>query len=189
MRKINPKMKINIIITMSVVACAIFWFFFYLPSQKRIKELKNKFEVVEGQIHSIEGKINRNGKMARGIVLLEKRYRELSSKFPEKEEQALEMISGLGREFQIEITSIRSQSRTFFLDEEAKKVSLEGKFCQEFPVSIKVKASYKNLVEYIDSLREQLPAYVTVESIHLYKGASGSLKLTGELDLILYLLS
>ena len=122
-------------------------------------------------------------------MLLETRYKELNSKFPEKEEGALGALSDLAKKHKIEIRSIRSQPKSFFLDENAQKIEIDGKVCQIFLVSMEIRTSYRDLVEYIDALKEYLPAYVTIESMRINKEASGSLKLNVALDLALYLLS
>ena len=182
-------MKINIIAGISVAAFIIFWVFLYIPSKKTIKKLKEELGIVQGQIRQIEGNFGEGGKLGDWIILLEKRYKALDSKFPEKEEEALGALSDLAKQHKIEIRSIQSQPKTFFLDKDAKKIDIEGKVCQIFRVSMELSASYQDLVEYIDALKESLPAYVTIESLRVNKSSSGSLKLNVALNVALYLLS
>jgi hypothetical protein len=185
MKKLGPQIKINIIAAISVATFAIFWVFLYIPSQKTIGDLKRELGIVQSQIRQIEGNFSGSGKLEQGILLLEKRYKEFNSKFPEKEEEALGALSDLAKQYKAEIRSVKSQPKSIFLDESGKKIEIEGKVCQTFLVSMEIRTSYGGLVEYIDALKELLPAYVTIESMHIRKEASGSLKLIVALDLAL----
>ncbi|MCK5178342.1 MAG: hypothetical protein KAR32_02345, partial [Candidatus Omnitrophica bacterium] len=81
------------------------------------------------------------------------------------------------------------QPKVDFLDEDAQKVEIEGRVCQKFLVSIEIKAIYGDLVEYVDNLKESLPAYITIERMRIRKETSGARQLSITLDLNLYLLS
>ncbi len=190
MRKISSaQKKINIVTATGVLAFLMLWGFLYLPSIKVVKELKSELNGIQDQIRQIEGKVTGDGKTKQGIRELELRAQWVNSKFPEKEEKALRMLSDLAKEFKIDVLSIRSQPKVDFLDEDAQKVEIEGRVCQKFLVSIEIKAIYGDLVEYVDNLKESLPAYITIERMRIRKETSGARQLSITLDLNLYLLS
>lgn len=190
MRKISSaQKKINIVTATGVLAFLMLWGFLYLPSIKVVKELKSELNGIQDQIRQIEGKVTGDGKTKQGIRELEVRYQWVNSKFPEKEEKALRMLSDLAKEFKIDVLSIRSQPKVDFLDEDAQKVEIEGRVCQKFLVSIEIKAVYGDLVEYVGTLKESLPAYITIERMRIRKETSGARQLSITLDLNLYLLS
>jgi Tfp pilus assembly protein PilO len=76
-----------------------------------------------------------------------------------------------------------------FFDANRKKAEIDGKNCQLLSVSIAMKSSYKDLFAYIQTLKELLPAYVTIERLEMGRDASGTSKLNVSLDLTMYLLS
>jgi len=170
------------------MAFLTFWVFVYLPSRQKLKELKNEFSIVKNQIRQIEGMFGKGEKMERDKRMLEVQYQNINSKFPEKEEEALGMLSDIAKKFKTKVYSISSQPKVFILDEVGKKLEVQGKFCQKILILMKIKASYRDLSEYIDALKESLPAYITIESFVIRNDASGSLKLAVDLNLVLYLL-
>ncbi|MCK5179844.1 MAG: hypothetical protein KAR32_09965 [Candidatus Omnitrophica bacterium] len=190
MRKISlAQKKINIITAVGVLVLCMLWGLLYLPSKKAVNELKSELSGIQEQIRQIEGKAAGSGGTGRGIMGLEERYRWVNSKFPEKEEKALRMLSDLAKESSIEILSIKSQPKVDFLDENSQKVQIEGRVCQKFIVTIEMKALYGDLVEYVNILKESLPAGITVERMSIRKDVSGMRQLSIILGLNLYLLS
>jgi len=188
MKKITFQMRTNIIAAIFVLAFLITLIFLYLPSTRKINNLKNKLSVVQSRIRKIEGIFNAGGEMKKGREMVEVRYRLISSKFPSKEEEALGMLSDIAKNFNSEVYSVSSRPKEFILDKNGKRLEVKGKFCQTILISMKIKASYRDLIEYIDALKESLPAYITIESLTMRKDVSGSSKLHVNLSLILYLL-
>ncbi len=165
----------------------IFIFFIYLPSSNRVAQIKKELSTVESQISEIEATISQSKSMDEGISLLRERFRELNNKFPPKEQEAIKAISGLARKLNIEIISIRPQPKKDFFDENNNNVEIDGKTCQSIFVSIEMSCFYKDLVRYIHSLKEDLPAFVSIQNLLVNK--SGTSKLNVILDINLYLLS
>jgi len=181
--------KLNIVTVACVFIFFMLWTFLYVPFKETIKELKSELIGIQGQILQIEGKTAGSEEINQGFRQLEERYQWVNSKFPKKEEKALRMLSDLAKEFKVEVSSIRSQPKVAFLDENAQKVEIEEGLCQKLLVSIEMKSVYKDLVGYIDALKKFLPAYVTIESMRIRKEGPGLQQLNISLDLNLYLLS
>ena len=182
-------MKIGIIAVVGAMMFLIIGVFMYFPSRQMAKRLKNELSVVKNQIRQIERIFGKGDKMERSKKMLEARYQNVSSKFPKKEEEAMRMLSDIAKKFKTEVNSVSSRPKEFVFDGDGKKLEVQGEFCQKILVSMKIKANYKDLIEYIDALKETLPAYITIESLVIRKDTSGSLKLNVDLNLILYLLA
>lgn len=148
-------------------------------------ELFNK----EKQIQDIETTIGKDKTLEKGIELLQVSRRRLNNKFPPKEEGGLEMLSDFAKKLNIEFISIEPKPKQAFLDENGSKVELEGKSCQGVLVAIEIKCLYKELVKYIQLLKESLPAFVTIETLRVNKDKSGMPKLNVILNLNLYILA
>lgn len=190
MKKISPaQKKIILITTVVLLAFLIFWLFIYLPAKNTIKRIKAELASVESQIEKIEAVIDKTRTIDEGIALLEEKYQRLDAKFIQKEEEGLRLLSDFAQKLKIEILSIGPKQKSPFLDTANQKVEIEGKVCQVAPVSIQMRSSYKELVRYLDALKESLPGFIAVEMIKITKDNAGAQKLNIALDFNLYLLS
>lgn len=190
MKDISPSQKKVVGITaMAVLIAVLTGIFLYVPTLQKVGLLKNELMVAQNQIEQIEAAVGSEQSIAEGIKLLKDRYSALDIKFPSQEEEALKLVSELARAHNISIITMKFQPKAEFLDVENKKVDIEGKICRILPVSIELTSSYKDLGQYIEILKESLPAYVTIERLNIRKelGAASNLRVT--LDLNLYLLS
>lgn len=124
-------MKIKIIAGLCVIALLAHWLLLYLPSKRLIKKLQNELHDIKIQISQIEDKVSFGGKMEKGIMLLDERFRMISSKFPEKEEEALAMLSILAKKHNIDLRSVKSQPKDYFFDEQSSKIQIDGKYCKK----------------------------------------------------------
>ena len=112
-------------------------------------------------------------------------YKDFSSKFPEKEEESLRILSDIARNLNIEIISISPKPKRVF--EAAGRV--EEKICQFISVSMEMRGTYFNLVKYIESLKKDLPAFLSIEELRIKKERIEGSLLNIMLTFKLYLLS
>jgi len=107
---------------------------------------------------------------------------------PQKEEEAVRLLSAIAKDLSVEIGSIRLQPKVDFSFADGKQI-FDQKKCQVVIVSINMKSYYKNFIDYLEKLKESLPAVVTVESLTISKAGADSAKLNITMNLKLYLLS
>lgn len=191
MKKISISQKKIIIITLIVIGAFIsFLIFVYLPSKDSVKNLKAELTEIESAIKYIEEKVIGQGKtIEEGIQSLNARYQELNKRFPSKEEESLVMISEFARKLNIEIVSISPQPKVAFLSA-GSPISIEGKTCQRFAVSIQMRCLYKDLVRYLEALKKDIPMFTTIEGLTISRDSSTqTLRLNVSLGLSIYLLS
>ena len=181
--------RIVIISVMAVLVFLVSWLFIYLPAKNKIRQLKTELLDIEQQIQKIETLIAQDKTIEEGMRLLNERFAQINSKFPQKEEESLRMLSDLARKFNITVVSVKSSPKTSFLDRNQQSVSLEGKNCHKFVVTIDLKSSFNNLIEYFGALKESLPSYFIVEQLKISRDSAESPLLNVALTLNLYLLS
>ncbi len=176
--------KIIIISAISIVALLIFWISVYMPSRNNAIKTKSELSNVEAQIQEIEAIIGKDKTINEGMIYLRERYEYLNNKFPEKEEESLRMLSNFAREMNVEILSIKPQQKRTFLDENKKEVKIEGKACQRVFVRVEMRCACRNLIGFIETLRESLPTFISIESLSINKDKRDlSLKTTLGLNL------
>lgn len=190
MKNISPPQKKIIIISIIVLLVfLVFWFFIYLPSKNTVARIKSELISVESQVRKIETIIGKTKSMDESMQLLIERYRALDDRFPLKEEESIRMLSRLSHKLNIELVSIKPQPKAAFLDDNRKEVEIDGRICQRVFVAMKINCSYKDLVKYIESLKQTLPAFITIEKLRVKKDGTGTRGLNVTLDINLYLLS
>lgn len=166
---LSAQKKINIVSAAVIAVFLIFLFFVYLPAQKTVARLKAELEETEGRIQEIESLLDKTKPLAENITMLKARYKELSNKFPEREEEALRALSDLARNLNVEIISLRPSPKRLLLGQEDKALLIEGKSCRFCAVTVEMRCDYANLVEYIEAVHNELPAVVTVQSLRALK--------------------
>jgi len=166
-----------------------FIFAVYVPSKNSARSIKSELEGIDSQIQVVEAFLSSAGSMAGGLERLKEKDQYLIDKFPPKEEAALQMLSEFAKKLNIEVASVTPAPKEDFIYGNSEKVEIEGKACQRVPVALELKGSYKNLVQYIETIRESLPAYVVLEKLKIVKNKEGLPKLKIVLDMSLYLLS
>lgn len=190
-RNLSPSQKKIIVISLIVISVFLtFWLFIYLPSKNTVRRIRSELINVETQIKEIEALIGEAKSIDEGIRLLKAKSQELNNKFPQREEDSLKMFSDMAKKLNIELISIRPQPKKEFLDADDRKVEIGGGTCLTILVSMEMKCFYKDLVKYLQALKESSDmAFITFEKLQINKDKSGTPKLNITLDLKLYLLS
>ena len=161
----------------------------YFLAAKHIDSLRTELSGIENQIQQTEVS-DVSEPLGQRMNSLEEKSLELDSKFPAKEEEALRFLSDFAKKSAMDVISSQFQSRKDFLQPpENKKIEAAGKTCQSFLLTMEMKGSYKDFLEYLASLKKSLPAYMTVERLKMIKDPSGAFQLNITVDLNLYLLT
>ncbi len=181
--------KIMLISGGVLLAFLFFIFAIYAPSKNAMGSIKAELEGIDSQIQAVDAFLSGAGSMADGLERLKARDQYLINKFPPKEEAALQMLSGFAKKLNIEVASIAPQPKEDFLYGNSEKVEIESKACQRLLVVLEMKSSYKDLVKYIETIRESLPAYAVTERLKIVKNKEDLPDLRVALEMSLYLLS
>ena len=161
------------------------WLFIYHPAKEKIEQLKTELDNLEDQIRQIEVRVGEGKTMGEGIKALEARLQQINTKFPEKEEEGLGLLSHYAQKQNVEILSIKSETKKRC----AKAGKVAGKSCYEVPVSLVMKGTYQGLVLYMEALKESLPAYITFDHLGINKRGAESSMLSIKLNFRLYIFS
>jgi Tfp pilus assembly protein PilO len=190
MGKLSRSQRTIIIVSaVGVVFLIVGIIIFYFPSKKRIKDLKTELDDMNQQIDRIFAIVGKEKSIGEGIQSLEELYKTISARFPQKEERGIRLLSDYARRLNMEVGSLVPASKVPFLDQEAHPVVIDGETCQAELVSMEMRGSYQDLVEYIRELQEDFPTLVTIESLSISKDSAGPDKLNIRLGLRFYLLS
>lgn len=183
------QMKFFFISGVTVILIIAPWLWVVLPIEHRSIKLQQELQEVQSRIRKIESLVEKGQSLKETTVLLEERYRRVSSQFPAQEEESLELLSNFAQQRYLKILSVRAQPKTDFWDEDRRKLEIEGKVLQKISVSMEMRGFYKTLINYITAIKEELPAYVMIEKLSLRKEDSSSMSLDILLEITLYLLA
>jgi uncharacterized protein YfbU (UPF0304 family) len=157
----------------------------YTPRKAKFVALQSELDRIKSQIDQLE----QNGFMKGEMSSVEVMIQELDRKFPKKEEETIRRLSDLAKTRGVVIVSLRTQSKTDCYAEFQQAIKIENKSCQKVRVLIDIKSTYKDMVEYVQSLKKELPAYITIEKLNMQKINPAEPALNVSLELNLYLLS
>lgn len=175
----------------ALVAATIFialGLFFFLSMGKRIKDLKKEEAQIRSQVETVESLI-RGKTINEGFLNLQERLRQLNSKFPDRDEMSLKMISEIARACDIVIKSTQSQPQVIYEDENNNEIKINGKTCQSVTVTLEVSGDYFQLVQFLSELKRSLPADLTFEKIGITKSSENPKILNARMIFNIFLLS
>lgn len=175
----------------AIIACGFlcFWLFVYMPTRRAAQAMKAKMVQARVKIQDVELIVGRGGEIRQTIDLLDETSRRLEAKFPSQEEVGLRALSDIARKFNITLESVKPEPKAFFLDDSARKTEIDGKVCQQTAVSVTFRCSFKELVRYLEALRNTAPIFVDMEKVKINKDTGGAAGLNVILDINLYSLS
>lgn len=189
-RKLSPSQKKVMLSGLSMAALFLgLWVFVYLPQQRQAMLIRSELLGVEKQIRQIESLMSGAKIIGGDAKSLKEKYHKLKGKFPRQEEDGITALSAFARRHNIEVLSFNPQSRRALLDENKQPLSLGGRPLEVISVSLELKASYKNLIGYLQALRESFPVFNSVESLRVTRDKDAPEKLNALLNVDLCLSS
>ena len=167
----------------------ILWILIYTPRVQELHSLKINFNDSQTQIQTIEDTIARGKSLNEGVRRLKELSQTLETKFPQREEEGLRLISDLARSNHVEILSLKIQPKNIMLDSEQKEIKIQGRSSQTVLVVLEMKGNFKDLVRYLDVLKDKVPNYLTVEQLKISKETAEATILNISLEIYLYFLN
>lgn len=156
----------------------VFWLFFYRPNRSELKKMEAQVAGLEREIKMAEFILKEDLPPGDEIRYLSQRLASLENKFPSREGEGLKRISDLAAESGIELISMRPGPREPVVGRE----SLES-----ISVSYQLRASFFDLVNYLEDLREELPVLVVIDFLDIREIGSSSEKLNINMGVRLFL--
>ena len=163
--------------------------FFYYGRRSNNALVKTQLIGSQNQVKELLLAVGKNKTAEEITVTMQKQYEALNNKFPSKEEDAFKIFSTTARNFKIAVINFRPQGKSEYIFNESEKALLEGRKCYKIPISMNVKASFKNLVLFLEALEDANFVGATVERLNITKDSSGESNLNVTLEITLYLLS
>ncbi len=186
--RLTPAQK-KIAISALILALVFFavWLFLYLPSRNMLRTLKTQLDAAEDEIAEIQALLGRGVSIEQGLTSLKKRHQDVSAQFPAKEEEAIKVFSDVAKKLNIEVESLKSEPiRPLLIGKD--KVEIEGRACQFTSVSLRMRCTYLEFVEYAENVKQSLPALLTIEKLKITRNSPGAKELNIDLVFNLYLL-
>jgi len=158
--------KIILIIGVCVILIGGYLYFFFLPMESQVSQLRESIYRLNRDIAVNEIKLKKLDKLKRENMLLKKKLDLLKAQLPEEEEvsELLKQISDLSRESGLEIILWKPRER---------KKDPSGMYI-EIPVDVEVSGSYHALAIFFDKIR-RLPRIVNISNLTM-----GGAKVVGD---------
>ncbi|MCX5715693.1 MAG: type 4a pilus biogenesis protein PilO [Candidatus Omnitrophica bacterium] len=112
-----------------------------------------------------------------------------ADRLPYKEEESFKLIAKEANKAGLSVISMNPGERRPMLDVNNSHVFVENVQCFEIPINIEMQGGYKEIGEYLRSLREDVPVLIKVEDIVINKEGAGGSQLKAKAEFILHVLS
>ncbi len=181
MKKLTPEQKKIIYLTAGVfIFLFILLFFIYLPSKRQVSSIKKQLSLAREEIAQIN-KLVGEKELAQVIKDLKTQADSLRSRLPFRDETIIANLTQKARSLNLEIKNIAISDRQP-LEQKVSGTALEKLF-----LSLDLSGEYKALGEYLNCLRNDFPAAVTVDKLKISSGGEGKSILEINLGLWAYL--
>lgn len=183
--------KLAVIAGLIVAAIVIFLKFIYLPQKARFEELKKELRMAEEEIGDIKKTAGAEEEKSMGVALegLQKKFKDLETRFPDKEEMILRELPAFANRFGIEIKSMQPQKKRAVKEIDKSEFTVTGYTVEDIEIAIFAVGRYKNLGEYIKALKEEFPALIRINKLSMSRaGGEDGMSLNINMTITAYLL-
>lgn len=166
------KQQKTILIMSGIVAgtILIFLFFIYLPKNTRMKQLKAELAEAKTAINNIKRITGEKASLDVAIEMYDRKIKELKLRLPQREEGTIRDLAAEAGKMGIKILSINPSVAV-----DCKlPVNIKGYKCKELAISMEFKTSYKKFGDYIELVREKIPAVVKFEQVNIKREGEAS---------------
>lgn len=179
--------KIFMIAAAGLAGFVVLWLVFYRPVAREVRTAQTELEEMTARIQEIESFVDKNNSVDDQVLLFQKQYEAINARFPSDEKETIRFLSETARLSDLTVVSVQSFPKAEFHDEDGKGVQIDAKKCYTAQVSMEFKGAYRSVVDYLEKLKDGMPAYFTVQSLRMNKGAVRD-ELNVVLGVTLYLL-
>ena len=149
------------------------------------KELADK----EGQSRKIEQLIGAKGQLQDVLVNFGNKLKKLEDRFPTREETVIRTLNSIAREANFEVLSLRPGEILPVERTQLDKAGLGGKQFSGLVLTVEARAPFRNLMNFLEKIENDLSAVITVDKMYLSKSKPSDLRLEIKMNLTLYLLT
>lgn len=182
MKQLTREQK-KIIYIALIVACFLFLFrvFIYAPQQRKLASIKKQLADAETQIAEIN-RLSAGKELSVTMQDLSGQLRKASGRLLVKDEDVINSLSGLAKKLRIEVKNLDPDDKITLPNR------IPGYDAQELPISMNLSCDFKTLGEYLDILRNDLPALIRIKQLDITGSGEGQANLNITLKISAYLL-
>ncbi|MBU1727388.1 MAG: hypothetical protein KJ880_07145 [Candidatus Omnitrophica bacterium] len=190
MRLISSYQKKILIFAMAAaLGLALFWVLVYLPSGNKIAKLKDEVVSLDRSIKRVDDLSKQLRTKQTSKKMLFDKAGKLRGRLFTKEAASLKLIQDFAKSFNLETISFTPAPKRPLLDDEGKRILVEGKTCEVTSVSVKMKCYYRDFALYVDFLDRKIPSFVMIQKLIIKREHPISLRLNVDMDFDIYSLS
>lgn len=181
MRQLTREQRKIIYLGAAALSCLLlFWLVIYAPQSRRLSAIKNKLKDVEAEIAQIN-RITEGRELAAAVKDLNNQLRKAGAKLPLRIEDVVKSLSEEARRQTLEVKNIN------FSDRRPLKFEIPGFSVDELVISMNLSCEFRELGEYLYSLRNNFPALVRVRQLSIKGKGEGYINLDAGLEVLAYL--
>ncbi|MBU1147882.1 MAG: type 4a pilus biogenesis protein PilO [Candidatus Omnitrophica bacterium] len=164
--------------------------FIYLPKYGEVKRLSTSHKEAKEEIEELYDFIGGQENLQDNIVDMRKNLALLESAFP-FEKGVSDIIKQLNEEakrFKVNVVSLKPENFNIYRDDGGRELKIADYFCKCMPLTLNVKARYRNLGEFLMSLETNKSPMVSVDEVDIERDEDISPWVEAEVDLTAHIL-
>ncbi len=174
---------------LGLMACSAFFYLgLYRPMVERMLDKQDDVALLEDHLRWVTQTIESEPDPEHVFEYFVKQARDLSRRFPDSAEKSLLALADYANKFHVRISQVQAGEPQEVFGDRWKRFGADGKKCVGVRVTLKFQSEYYNLVKYIETLHKALPAHMVIERLEIDNGFTTTPRLSGSIELFLYLL-
>jgi hypothetical protein len=171
-----------------VLLTTLFYTLLYQPMVERMLDKRDEVNQIEDHLRWITQTIDSLGDPKHVFEYFVTQNQALVRRFPDSAERSLLALADYANKFHVRISQVHADEPRKVFGDRGRRLGADGKKCLGVRVTLKFLSEYHNLVKYIETLRKALPAPLVIERMEIDNGFTSTPKLSGSIELFLYLL-
>ena len=191
MKNIMPKDKKKLAYEIAIGAALIlFIIFVYMPQHHKVSKLKSQSKETEKQIEMSKAMLGDLNKLGHVLAQMQQELAAFEKRIPDTKHMShiLSEVPTMAKASNIEVISIKPQKPVQLLDKDRQPLTLNEMPLMKIEVDLGLRASYRDLAEYIKKIQESLKILATINEITVSKGEGVEPLLEANLILTAYVI-
>jgi len=181
MKRITKEQKKIIYISgIVILALILFWALVHAPQKRRLAAIKSDLQRAEAQIAEIST-LMQGRELTEAVQELNLKFKESARLLTPEDEDVIAYLSEEARDLEIEVKDITPSGR------QSLQKQVAGFDIEELAISMNLVCEFKELGEYLNTLRDNFPVLIEVRELKVQGEGEGRPALDISLKISAYL--
>ena len=164
--------------------------FVYVSKSKKARMLDAEYKKITQDVNELYNFIGGSENLKDSIIQIQEKMALLEEVFPSEKEASniIQQLNKEARRFRINITSVVPKDLEAYKGHDGKELNISGYVCKCMPLTLVVEARYRQLGEFLMSVKANKTPMITIEEIDIEKDKDIAPRIRAKIELTSYIL-